>query len=179
MPEERHKLEVLLDSDAIADRVAEMGRAISADYRDKNLTALVVLNGGFVFAADLLRAIDIPLTVEFIGVSSYGSNQCSSGVVEITLDDNRPFKGRDVLIVEDIVDTGLTISHLLQKLEARSPASIGLASLIRKPSRSIKSINIDYLGFEIPNVFVVGYGLDYRGEYRNLPHIARLPSEQD
>lgn len=168
-------MDVLFDGDTIAGRIDELGRAISDDYRGKNLTALVVLKGGFVFASDLLRAIDVPLTVEFIGISSYGSGKCSSGIVDIRLDDDCTLEGRDVLVVEDIVDTGLTISHLMDKLEARAPASIRLASLMNKPSRAAKNVKIDYLGFEIPNLFVVGYGLDYQGEYRNLPYIARLP----
>lgn len=162
---------MLIDAAAISKRVAEMGRAISRDYREKRLTALVVLKGSFVFAADLLRAVDLPLKVEFIGLRSYGSRRTTSGVVEITMDVKYPLNDRDVLIIEDIVDTGLTASYLMENITTRKPASLKLAALLHKPDRTLKPISIDYLGFTVPNRFVVGYGLDDAGFHRNLPYI--------
>ncbi len=173
MPESER--DVLLDSDTILARVAEMGSQITQDHQGKNLTALIVLKGSFVFAADLIRAIDLPLNVEFIGLRSYGSKRETSGIVQITLDVQYPLKGQDVLIIEDIVDTGLTISYLKKNLVTRMPASVKLACLLHKPARTIVDVPIDYLGFEIPDRFVVGYGLDEGGLYRNLPFIATLP----
>jgi len=168
------KLRVMFDAETIQRRVAEMGRQITADYHDRQLTALIVLKGSFVFAADLLRAIDLPLKVEFIGLRSYGSRTSSSGVVEITLDAKYPLGGADVLIVEDIVDTGLTLSYLLNNLKTRDPASVSLAALMHKPARTIRPVPIDYLGFTVPDQFVIGYGLDIDGRFRNLPYIATM-----
>lgn len=180
-PDSMPGFKTLIDAETVAARVAEMGRSIAEDYRDRDLTALVVLKGSFVFAADLLRAISLPLRVEFIGLRSYGSRMTTSGVVEITLDVKFPLGGRNVLIVEDIVDTGLTLSYLRDNLSTRQPSSIGIASLLHKPSRTIEKIPIDYLGFTIPDEFVVGYGLDYNGRFRNLPYIATMedPSQLD
>jgi len=164
-------IEVLLSAERIAACVADMGRQITADYRGKDLTVLVVLKGSFIFAADLMRHIDLPLTAEFIGVRSYGSGRETSGVVEITLDVKYPLNGRHVLVVEDIVDTGLTISYLMKNLATRMPASVRLACLLHKPSRTRAPVHFDYLGFEVPDRFVVGYGLDDAGVGRNLPYI--------
>lgn len=163
--------EILLDEETIARRVAELGRRISQDHVGKNLTALVVLKGSFIFASDLLRAIDVPMKVEFIGLRSYGSRTSTSGVVEITMDVKYSLTGHDVLIIEDIVDTGLTLDYLMNNLATRKPASIKLASLLHKPDRAVRDVSIDYLGFTIPNEFVIGYGLDFDGRYRNLPYI--------
>jgi len=167
-------LRPLLEPEEIRRRVAELGREITADYRGRELTALVVLKGSFVFAADLLRGIDLTSKVEFIGLRSYGSRTSTSGVVEITLDAKYPLVDRHVLIIEDIVDTGLTLSFLRDNLATRLPASIRLAALLHKPARTIRPVPIDYLGFTIPDEFVVGYGLDHDGRYRNLPGIALL-----
>ena len=163
--------EILLDAKTIARRVAELGQRISKDYAGKSLTALVVLKGSFIFAADLLRAIDVPMKVEFIGLRSYGSRTSTSGVVEITMDVKYPLTGHDVLIIEDIVDTGLTLDYLKNNLATRKPASIKLASLLHKPDRGVKDVSIDYLGFTVPNEFMIGYGLDFDGRYRNLPYV--------
>jgi len=164
---------VLIDEETIARRVADLGAKISADYRGQPLVALAVLKGSFVFAADLLRRIDTPLAVEFIGLRSYfGSRTTTSGVVEITHDVKYPLGGHHVLVVEDIVDTGLTLDYLVKNLATRNPLSIKIAALLHKPARTVKPIPIDYLGFEIPDEFVIGYGLDFDGKYRNLPHIA-------
>lgn len=171
------ELEVLLDADTIRNRVLEMGKQITSDYANKKLKVLVVLKGSFVFAADLIRAIDLPLTVEFIGLRSYGSGRTSSGSVEITLDVKYPLEGQDVLIIEDIVDTGLTLSYLRKNLSTRMPASVKLASLLHKPSRNIIEVPIDYLGFTIPDRWVVGYGLDDDGLLRNLPYVGVMPTD--
>jgi hypoxanthine phosphoribosyltransferase len=167
-------LRPLLEPAAIRRRVEELGRQITADYQGRELTALVVLKGSFVFAADLLRRIELPLAVEFIGLRSYGSRTSTSGVVEITLDAKYPLVDKHVLIVEDIVDTGLTLSFLRENLATRLPASIRLAALLHKPARTVKPVPIDYLGFTIADEFVVGYGLDHDGRHRNLPGIALL-----
>ena len=167
--------EVMLAPDALAARVAELGAAISADYRDLPLVVVVVLKGSFVFAADLVRAIDAPLEVDFLGVRSYGDATETSGIVQITSDLTRSIEGRDVLLVEDIVDTGLTLRFLLDNLRTREPRSMKLAALLHKPSRTRAVVPIDYLGFTIPDVFVVGYGLDAAQRYRNLPYVGKLP----
>jgi hypoxanthine phosphoribosyltransferase len=163
--------EVIIDAETIRNRVTEMGRQITEDYRGRDLTLLAVLNGSFVFAADLARAIDLPLRVEFIGVRSYGSRETTSGVVEITMDVKYPLNDRHVLMVEDIVDTGLTVAYLRENLKTRRPASLKLAALLYKPARAERAVEIDYLGFTVPDRFVVGYGLDAGGYMRNIPYI--------
>ena len=152
----------------IAEKVRQLGVQITKDYRDRPPVLVGVLKGSFVFLADLARAIDLPLTVEFLGVQSYGDATESSGVVRITLDLARPTEGKDVLIVEDIVDTGLTSRYLLEQLEGRGPSSVKLCALLHKPARTLAPVQIDYLGFTIPDEFVVGYGLDAAQKYRNL-----------
>ena len=164
-------IEILIDAESLRNRISELGAEIARDYKDKKLTILVVLKGSFVFAADLIRAIQLPMNVEFIGLKSYGSRQETSGVVQITMDLKHPLLGQDLLIVEDIVDTGLTISYLMENLATRKPNSMKLASLLHKPSRSEKEVVIDYLGFTVPDRFVLGYGLDDNGLMRNLPYI--------
>jgi hypoxanthine phosphoribosyltransferase len=164
----------LLSADAIQQRVLALGQQIAADYGGKSLVLLCVLKGSFVFAADLSRAIDLPLRVEFLGVRSYGDDTRSSGVVQITLDLTRPIAGEHVVIVEDIVDTGLTLSYLREQLLARTPASVKVCALLHKPSRSVSPVQIDYLGFTVDDVFVVGYGLDHAERYRNLPYVGVL-----
>ena len=165
---------VLLPADVIAARVRELGAAISADYGSAPLVVVVILKGSFVFAADLVRAIDSPLEVDFLGVRSYGDATESSGIVQITSDLTRSIEGRDVLLVEDIVDTGLTLRFLLDNLRTREPRSLKLAALLHKPARTRVEVPIDYLGFTIPDVFVVGYGLDAAQRYRNLPYVGQL-----
>lgn len=158
----------------IKDRVMELGRQVTADYQGKDLVVVTVLKGSILFSADLLREIRLPLSLDFLGCRSYGDATESSGVVQITQDLSRSIEGKDVLIVEDIVDTGLTMKHLLELLGTRKPRSIKLASLLHKPSRSKVNIPIDYLGFTIEDVFIVGYGLDYKEECRNWPFLAVL-----
>jgi hypoxanthine phosphoribosyltransferase len=155
----------------IEARVRELGARITDDYREKRLVLICVLKGSFVFTSDLARAIDLPLRVEFLGVRSYGEGTSSSGVVQITQDLSKPIEGDDILIVEDIVDTGLTIAHLLDLLKTRKPSSVKVCALLHKPARSRIEVPIDYLGFTIEDKFVVGYGLDWAEKYRNVPFI--------
>src|SRR5688500_8391061 len=165
----------LISADAIARRVAELGARITADYKalgpDAEVVVLGVLKGSVIFMSDLIRAIELPILVDFIGVASYGDATESSGVVQITQDLTRPVEGKHVILVEDIVDTGHTVHYLLENLGTRRAASIKLASLLHKPERQERAVKIDYLGFTIPNKFVVGYGLDVSQRYRNLPFI--------
>jgi len=169
------KLEVLLSEEQLRARVAAMGEAISRDYAQKPLKLVGVLKGSFVFMADLARAIDLPVKIDFIGTSSYAGTT-TSGVVRITSDLSRPIEGEHVLLVEDIVDTGLTMKYLLENLDTRKPASLKICALLEKPARARIKVPIDYKGFEIPDVFVVGYGLDWDGRLRNLPYIAVVRS---
>jgi hypoxanthine phosphoribosyltransferase len=168
------RIQVQLSEDEIAKRVQELGAQISRDYADKELVLVGVLKGSFIFMADLARAISGDLRVEFLGVQSYGDETTSSGVVQITFDLTKPIDGKHVLIVEDIVDTGLTMDYLLEQMRTRHPASVKLCALLHKPSRMKKPCVIDYLGFTIPDLFVIGYGLDYAQKYRNLPYIGVL-----
>jgi hypoxanthine phosphoribosyltransferase len=164
----------LLSSESIAERVRELGASITRDYEGRSLVLVCILKGSFIFAADLVRAIGVPVRVEFLGVRSYGQGTTSSGVVQITQDLNNPIEGEDVLLVEDIVDTGLTIAHLLDLLRTRLPRSLKVCALLQKPSRLCTPVPIEYLGFTIEDRFVVGYGLDRAEAYRNLPYIGIL-----
>lgn len=161
----------MLSTEQIAARVRELGAKITHDYEGKKLVLVCVLKGSFVFTSDLARAIGSSCRVEFLGVRSYGEGTTSSGVVQITQDLSRPIEGEDILLVEDIVDTGLTIAHLLDLFRTRKPASVKVCALLHKPARSRVSVPIDYLGFTIEDRFVVGYGLDWAEQYRNLPYI--------
>jgi len=164
-------VETLISEDRIHARVREMGAQIEREYAGKDLLLLGVLKGSFVFISDLARSIDLPLSVDFIGLSSYGEATESSGVVKITSDVGKPIENKHVLIVEDIVDTGLTMRYLLDNLATRRPSSVKLCTLLHKPSRARTRIPIHYLGFEVEDRFVVGYGLDATEKYRNLPFI--------
>jgi hypoxanthine phosphoribosyltransferase len=166
---------VLIDAAAIATRVRELGAQIERDYAGKPLCVVVVLKGSFMFAADLIRAIDLPLQVEFLGVRSYGDSTETSGIVQITSDLTQSIEGKHVLLVEDIVDTGLTLRFLLDNLATRGPSTIRLAALLQKPARTRVPVTIDYLGFTIDDVFAVGYGLDCAQRYRNVPYVGVLP----
>jgi hypoxanthine phosphoribosyltransferase len=171
---------VLLREDEIQTRIAELGAQIGADYRDRagtdgrDLLLITVLKGAVMFVTDLARAIPLPTQLEFMAVSSYGSSTSSSGVVRILKDLDRDITGAHVLIVEDIIDSGLTLSWLLKNLASRQPASIEVVALLRKPEASKVEVPVRYVGFDIPNEFVVGYGLDYAERYRDLPYIGRL-----
>ncbi|MCL2778882.1 MAG: hypoxanthine phosphoribosyltransferase [Polyangiaceae bacterium] len=163
---------MMLSAETILARVSELGVEIAKAYAGRNLVLVVVLKGSFLFAADLCRAIELPnLRIDFFGVRSYGDGTESSGVVQITQDLAAPIAGDDVLIVEDIVDTGLTVLHMMDLLRTRGPRSIAVCSLLSKPTRARVAVNIDYLGFSIDDKFVVGYGLDVAEKYRNLPYI--------
>ena len=168
------KLTPMLTEAAIMERVTALGKEITADYRDKKPLLLCVLKGSFLFYADLIRAIQLDVSCEFIGAASYGHSSKSSGEVKMTLDASYPIKGKDVILVEDIVDTGLTMRYLQEVLTTRQPASLKTVTLLHKPAAKKVNCQIDYLGFEIGNDFVVGYGLDYQGRYRNLPYIGQI-----
>jgi hypoxanthine phosphoribosyltransferase len=161
----------MLSSEQIAARVGELGVQITRDYAGRDLVLVCVLKGSFVFAADLARAIDLPLRIDFLGVRSYGQGTATTGVVQITQDLARPIDHQDVLLVEDIVDTGLTMAHLVELLRTRGPASVRICALLHKPARARVAVAIDYLGFTIEDRFVVGYGLDLDDRYRNLPYV--------
>jgi hypoxanthine phosphoribosyltransferase len=171
----------LLSAAAIQARVAELGQRITADYREHGADVVLVgvMKGSVIFLADLVRHVDLPCTMELIGIQSYGDTTKSSGVVQITADLTRPIEGKHVIVVEDIVDTGLTVAYLLHNLETRQPASLKVCALLHKPERSIQPVPIAYLGFTIPNEFVVGYGLDYAQRYRNLPFIGVLEADRE
>jgi len=168
------ELDVLFSQQQIAARVAELGAQIERDYRGKELVLVGVLKGAFVFLADLARAIDLPLTLDFVGLSSYGEATESSGVVKITSDLTKPIEGKHVLVVEDIIDTGLTMRYLLDNLATRRPASVKICGILHKPARARTRIAVDYLGFAVEDRFVVGYGLDAAEKYRNVPFIGVL-----
>jgi hypoxanthine phosphoribosyltransferase len=168
--------ETLVPADRLAERVRELGREISADYAGRELLLVGVLKGAVFFLSDLMRSLEPPCEVDFMAVASYGSSTDSSGVVRILKDLDASIEGRDVLIVEDIVDSGLTLSYLLRTMRARNPASLEVCALLTKPERRKVDLPIRYTGFEIPNRFVIGYGLDYGEKYRNLPFVAVLNS---
>ena len=169
--------EVLIDQETLAHRIAELGAEVSADYRGKDLLLVGVLKGAIFFIADLMRSIDVPCEIDFMAISSYGSTTDSSGVVRILTDLDLPIEGRNVLVVEDIVDSGLTLSYLVRALKARSPASVEVCALLTKPARRRIDVPCKYVGFEIPNRFVIGYGLDFAERYRNLPYVGVLRDE--
>jgi len=169
--------EILLTEDAIQKRVKELGEAITRDYQGKEIFLLGVLKGAWVFLADLARHIDVPAEFDFMAVSSYGDSTKTSGVVQIIKDIEENIEGRHVLIVEDIVDSGLTLSYLVDMLRTRRPASLKVCVLLDKAERRETPVKLDYVGFEIPNAFVVGYGLDYAGHYRHVPYIFTLRPE--
>lgn len=165
------RIHAMITAEQISQRVKELGAQITKEYADRSLVLVCVLKGSFVFAADLMRAIDLPLRIDFLGTRSYGEGTQSTGVVQITQDLSRPIEHEDVLIVEDIVDTGLTIAHLMDLLRTRQPRSVRVCALLHKPARARIEVKIDYLGFTIEDKFVIGYGLDFAERYRNLPFI--------
>ncbi len=169
--------EILVDEAAIGAKVRELGARIATDYAGKDLVLVSILKGALPFLADLMRQIPIPLSLDFLEVSSYGEGTETSGVVRILKDLANPIGGRDVLVVEDILDTGNTLAFVVEHLRSQRPASVRLCTLLDKPARRIMPIEIDYRGFEIPDKFVVGYGLDYAEKYRNLPFIGVLKPE--
>jgi hypoxanthine phosphoribosyltransferase len=172
-------LEVLIPTEEITKRISELGAKIAHDYAGRNPLLIGVLKGACLFLSDLMRAADIPLNVEFIAISSYGAEMRTSGEVRILKDLDVAIEGRHILVVEDIVDTGLTLSYLLANLKSRGAETVKLAALLDKYERREKEVPIDYLGFKIPDKFVVGYGLDFAERYRNLPFIAVLKNAQE
>src|SRR5918912_1392941 len=170
--------EILVQPDELARRVRELGAEISRDYEGREPLLICVLKGAVFFLSDLMRALDVKCEVDFMAVSSYGSATDSSGVVRILKDLDTPIEGRHVLIVEDIVDSGLTLQYLLRNLGARNPASLDVCALLTKPERRKVELPIRFVGFEIPDRFAIGYGLDYAERYRNLPYVAALATEE-
>ena len=168
---------VLLDADTISRRVVELGQEISQDYAGRDLFLVGVLKGAVFFIADLMRELELSCEVDFMAISSYGSSTDSSGVVRILKDLDESIEGRDVLVVEDIIDSGLTLSYLLRTLRARQPRSLEVCALLTKPTRRKIEINCQYVGFEIPADFVIGYGLDFAEKYRDLPYVGVLRDE--
>jgi hypoxanthine phosphoribosyltransferase len=175
--------EVLIEEDRLQSRIRELGAELSVDYAGRELLLVGVLKGAVFFMADLMRSLTVPCEIDFMAISSYGASTDSSGVVRILKDLDINIEGRHVLVVEDIIDSGLTLSYLLRNLESREPASLEICALLTKPSRREIDIPVRYVGFEIPNRFVIGYGLDYAERYRNLPYVGVLhpglmPEEQ-
>ena len=169
--------EILVEADDLRRRVAELGDEVSRDYAGRDLLLIGVLKGAVFFMADLMRELAVPCEIDFMAISSYGAATDSSGVVRILKDLDINIEGRDVLIVEDIIDSGLTLSYLMRNLEARQPATLEVCALMTKPERRQIDVRVRYTGFEIPNKFVVGYGLDFAERYRNLPYVAVLSDE--
>jgi hypoxanthine phosphoribosyltransferase len=169
--------EVLIPSSDIQEKLTEIGERVTEDYKGKGLLLVGVLRGAVIVLGDLMRKIDLPCEIDFMDISSYGTGTSSSGVVRILKDLEEDITDRHVLVVEDIIDTGLTLSYLLRSLQARKPASLEIFALLSKPSRRRVELDVKYLGFEVPDEFVVGYGLDFAGAYRNLPDICVLKPE--
>jgi hypoxanthine phosphoribosyltransferase len=174
---ERAVGEVLIDAETLGARIAELGAEVSADYEGRDLLLIGVLKGAVFFMADLMRHLTVQCEVDFMAISSYGDSTDSSGIVRILKDLDINIEGRDVLVVEDIIDSGLTLSYLMRNLESREPASLEVCALMTKPARREIDVPVRYIGFEIPNKFVVGYGLDFGERYRNLPYVAVLSEE--
>ena len=171
---ERAVTDVLIDESTLSARISELGEEISADYAGRTPLLVGVLKGAVFFMADLMRQLAVPCEIDFMAISSYGAAQDSSGVVRILKDLDLNIKGRDVIVVEDIIDSGLTLSYLMRNLGAREPASLEVCALLTKPARREIEVNVRYVGFEIPNQFVIGYGLDFAERYRNLPYVGAL-----
>jgi hypoxanthine phosphoribosyltransferase len=174
---ERAVGEILIDEETLGARIAELGAEVSADYASHDLLLIGVLKGAVFFMADLMRHLTVQCEVDFMAISSYGDSTDSSGIVRILKDLDINIEGRDVLVVEDIIDSGLTLSYLMRNLESREPASLEVCALMTKPARREIDVPVRYIGFEIPNRFVVGYGLDFGERYRNLPYVAVLSEE--
>ena len=168
------KIRVLISEEEVNEKVREIGARISADYKGKQVHLICVLKGGVFFACELSKRITVPVTLDFMSVSSYGDDTKSSGVVRIVKDLDEPLEGKDVIVVEDIIDSGRTLSYLMEILRGRKPASLRLCTLLDKPERRVRKVDVDYTCFEIPDEFVVGYGLDYAQIYRNLPFVGVL-----
>ncbi|MEE0421604.1 MAG: hypoxanthine phosphoribosyltransferase [Lachnospiraceae bacterium] len=171
------KIRVLLSEEEVDKKIEEIGKQVSRDYEGKTVHMICVLKGGIFFTCELAKRITVPVSLDFMSVSSYGAGTKSTGVVKIVKDLDEPLEGKDVLIVEDIIDSGRTLSYLIEILRRRNPASIKLCTLLDKPERRVTDVKVDYVGFNIPDEFVVGYGLDYAQKYRNLPYIGVVEVE--
>ena len=171
------KIKLMFSEEEVDARIRELGEQISREYAGRQVHLVCVLKGGSFFMCELAKRITVPVFLDFMSVSSYGSDTTSSGVVKIVKDLDEPLKGKDVIVVEDIVDTGRTLSYLLGMLQGREPASLRLCTLLDKPDRRVVDVNVDYTGFQIPDEFIVGYGLDYDQKYRNLPYIGMVEFE--
>lgn len=169
-----HEVKVLLSEEEVDKRIQEIGDRITKDYTGKQVHLVCVLKGGSFFMCELAKRINLPVSLDFMSVSSYGADTKSSGVVKIVKDLDEPLEGKDVIVVEDIVDSGRTLSYLLEMLKDRKPSSLKLCTLLDKPDRRVVDVDVEYTGFKIPDVFVVGYGLDYDQLYRNLPYIGEV-----
>ena len=173
------RISILLSEEEVDKRINEIGKQISKDYEGKNIHLICVLKGGVFFMCELAKRIEVPVSMDFMAISSYGADTKSSGVIRIVKDLDESITGKDVLVVEDIVDSGRTLSYLLMMLKERKPNSLRLCTLLDKPDRRVIDVNVDYTGFEIPDEFVVGYGLDYAQKYRNLPYIGIVHLEEE
>ena len=173
------KIKVLISEEEVEKRIREIASQISKDYAGREIHMICVLKGGVFFMCELAKRITVPVSLDFMSVSSYGDDTKSSGVVRIVKDLDQPLEGQDVLIVEDIIDSGRTLSYLIEVLKGRNPNSVHLCTLLDKPERRVKDVTVDYCCFEIPDEFVVGYGLDYAQKYRNLPYIGVVELETD
>lgn len=169
--------EVLVNEEDITKKIKELGQVITEDYKDKDLVVIGILKGAVIFMSELIKNIELPLIIDFMAVSSYGKSTISTGEVRIIKDLDFSVEGKDLLIVEDIIDTGLTLNYLTDILKKRGASSVKICTLLDKPERRSVEVNVDYLGFEIPDEFVVGYGLDYAEQYRNLPYVGALKEE--
>ena len=173
------RIKVLISEEDVDKKICEIGKQITKDYEGKNVHLICVLKGGVFFMCELSKRIDVPVTMDFMSVSSYGDDTKSSGVIKIVKDLDESITGKDVIVVEDIVDSGRTLSHLLELLESRNPNSIRLCTLLDKPERRVKDVKVDYTCFQLPDEFVVGYGLDYQQKYRNLSFIGAVEIEKE
>lgn len=174
---EKHHVNILLSEEEVDKRIKEIGDMISKDYEGKEIHLVCVLKGGSFFMCELAKRITVPVSLDFMSVSSYGGDTKSSGIVKIVKDLDEPLEGKNVLVVEDIIDSGRTLSYLLEMLKDRKPESLKLCTLLDKPDRRVVDVNIDYTAFQVPDKFVVGYGLDYDQKYRNLPYIGVVEFE--
>lgn len=169
--------EILITTESLQTRIKELGQEITEDYKGQDLMIVCVLKGAVMFMSDLAQNIDLPATMDFMAVSSYGSSTVSSGVVKILKDLDSSIEGKNILIVEDIIDTGLTLSYIIDNLKSRGPKSVKICTLLDKPERRKADIEVDYTGFTVPDEFIVGYGIDYAEKYRNLPYIGCIKEE--
>lgn len=175
----KEQIRIMLSEEKVNGRIAELAKQISADYEGSSVHLICILKGSIFFTCELAKRITVPVTIDFMSVSSYGDDTKSSGVVKLVKDLDEPLQGKNVLVIEDIIDSGRTLSYLLENLGSRNPASLRLCTLLDKPERRVKDVKVDYTGFEIPDEFVVGYGLDYAQRYRNLPYIGVVTFGED